>query len=468
MADPERLPQRHQHHHQPPAGQQPRQAPNNPQGVINSHEHGHGHGRDRDHDHSHGQEEDHDELEARHFAKIVETFRKYGTYHLSANNRRRKDFLKLPISNQKLLEDLGWRSRLNEVDYKIAENAQFLNMVVDHPDIFAMEMEGPGEDGDRAADEHSHHQHETNAHQDHHSHSHDGQEHTHGSSSGEPKKVKKEDKPGDFEMDKLRSTLKQFARDWSSEGNAEREASYKPMLDALFEHFSDVPHEERLNIRVLVPGAGLARLAWEVAKAGFASQGNEFSHFMLLSSYFVLNRTDQVNQHTIYPYVHSFSNIRSASDLTRAITIPDVRPSDLPNPSDFSLVAGDFTEVYGVTNEDERRDPMKESQEGKWNAVLTCFFIDTAKDIVEYLKIIHRLLMTGGVWINLGPLLWHWENNQTGDPSIELSLEEVKALAKTIGFELSNERMVPTTYTGINDGMVRFEYQAEFWVAKKV
>lgn len=57
---------------------------------------------------------------------------------LSANNRRRKDFFKLPLSNQKLLEELGWRSRLNEVDYKIAENAQFLNTIVDHPDIFAM------------------------------------------------------------------------------------------------------------------------------------------------------------------------------------------------------------------------------------------------------------------------------------------------------------------------------------------
>ena len=37
----------------------------------------------------------------------------------------------------------------------------------------------------------------------------------------------------------------------------------------------------------------------------------------------------------------------------------------------------------------------------------------------------------------LGPLLWHWENNNTNDPSIELDLEEVKNLARAIGFELS-------------------------------
>lgn len=36
-----------------------------------------------------------------------------------------------------------------------------------------------------------------------------------------------------------------------------------------------------------------------------------------------------------------------------------------------------------------------------------------------------------------GPLLWHWENNESGDPSIEVSLEEVKLLAEKIGFEIS-------------------------------
>ena len=36
-----------------------------------------------------------------------------------------------------------------------------------------------------------------------------------------------------------------------------------------------------------------------------------------------------------------------------------------------------------------------------------------------------------------GPLLWHWENNTTNDISIELDMEEVKALAKEIGFDIS-------------------------------
>lgn len=46
-------------------------------------------------------------------------------------------------------------------------------------------------------------------------------------------------------MDKLRSTLKQFVRDWSAEGKAERDACYVPVQEALLAHFSDIPAAER-------------------------------------------------------------------------------------------------------------------------------------------------------------------------------------------------------------------------------
>ena len=53
---------------------------------------------------------------------------------------------------------------------------------------------------------------------------------------------------------------------------------------ALF-HFRDPS-----KVNILVPGAGLERLAWEIAMLGYACQGNEWSFFMLFSSNFVLNR----------------------------------------------------------------------------------------------------------------------------------------------------------------------------------
>jgi carnosine N-methyltransferase len=33
---------------------------------------------------------------------------------------------------------------------------------------------------------------------------------------------------------------------------------------------------------------------------------------------------------------------------------------------------------------------------------VTCFFIDTARNVLNYLKIIHALLEDNGVWINIG------------------------------------------------------------------
>ena len=44
------------------------------------------------------------------------------------------------------------------------------------------------------------------------------------------------------------------------------------------------------EVTVLVPGAGLGRLAHEIARRGYSCQGNEFSLFMLFASHFVLNK----------------------------------------------------------------------------------------------------------------------------------------------------------------------------------
>jgi hypothetical protein len=53
-------------------------------------------------------------------------------------------------------------------------------------------------------------------------------------------------------------------------------------------------------------------------------------------------RTDKIGKHTIYPYIHSFSNVASREAMLRPVSIPDVLPSALPSGSDFSLVAGLF------------------------------------------------------------------------------------------------------------------------------
>jgi carnosine N-methyltransferase len=51
-------------------------------------------------------------------------------------------------------------------------------------------------------------------------------------------------------------------------GKCERDVTYTPVLDELNDIYKDVPMEERGEIRVLVPGAGLGRLAFDIANAG--------------------------------------------------------------------------------------------------------------------------------------------------------------------------------------------------------
>lgn len=69
---------------------------------------------------------------------------------------------------------------------------------------------------------------------------------------------------------------------------------------------------------------------------------------------------------------------------------------------------------------------------------------------------------------NTGPLLWHFENSSNpSDTSIELTLDEVQALAVKIGFEIHNQKMLDATYVDIGDSMLSHVYHAAFWTATK-
>ncbi len=101
--------------------------------------------------------------------------------------------------------------------------------------------------------------------------------------------------------------------------------------------------------------------------------------------------------------------------------VPDELVS-LPK-SDFSMVGGDFLQVYS-----------SKANKQAWDAIVTCFFIDTGPNILDTLQIIHSCLKVGGLWINLGPLLYHFEDSVT-DASIELSAEQIKKASEKLGFE---------------------------------
>ncbi|PVV04507.1 hypothetical protein BB560_000991 [Smittium megazygosporum] len=84
-----------------------------------------------------------------------------------------------------------------------------------------------------------------------------------------------------FQLERLESAIHMVVRDWSSEGAEERKLTYSPVLHVLESFFHSIKKEDRFQIKVLVPGAGLARLAYEIAILNFWTQGNEFSFMMV-------------------------------------------------------------------------------------------------------------------------------------------------------------------------------------------
>jgi carnosine N-methyltransferase len=67
----------------------------------------------------------------------------------------------------------------------------------------------------------------------------------------------------------------------------------------------------------------------------------------------------------------------------------------------------------------------------------------------------------------LGPLLWHFENTPN-EISVELSLEEVIELAKTIGFKIEIQETSKSTYMANPHGMLKYVYECARWTATKV
>ena len=293
------------------------------------------------------------------------------------------------------------------------------------------------------------------------------------------------------DQEKAHSTVKQLYRDWSAEGAAEREACYGPVLQALDDEFKHIPRSQRGSIKVLVPGAGLGRSVFEITHAGYAVEGNEISYHQIIASNFMLNYTATAGQFELYPWIHGFSNHLSREDQLQMVRIPDVHPAtelqaiaaqaDIHPFERMSFSSADFCVAY-------KAEDARES----FDAVASIFFIDTAPNVIKYLEAVHHCLKKGGVWINLGPLKWHFENrapndtesgrvsnssnaalnmdNGIGDPgSVELTDEEILALLREMGFavEQHKPKINNTGYISNARSMWESVYHPTFWVARK-
>lgn len=313
-------------------------------------------------------------------------------------------------------------------------------------------------------------------------------------------------------VQKLRHTLRLFVRDWSIEGEEERKnchfriinelKNYYDPMDNFLKHYRENNLTNYRRYKILVPGAGLGRLVFELCNEGFEAIGNEFSHFMLLCSEYILNNSTKKEEIEIYPYIHNFNNLKCEKDAFRKILIPDICLEECLNNSfknslrkyfinNKNILENDtaFSELVNLSNDKNFNEIFNSNFTNKENyfyygdmsmmsgefigiynelkyfnqfeAILSSYFIDTAHNIVEYFEVFYKILKKGGILINFGPLVYHY-SERVDLVSIELSWEDIKLEAKLIGFKLLKEEFINSVYCEDKNSLIKSSYTCIF------
>ena len=189
----------------------------------------------------------------------------------------------------------------------------------------------------------------------------------------------------------------------------------------------------------------------------------------------------------MYPFAYDFQDLVSRKDQFVSVKIPDMHPgAELDRASEgrethafnrMNMTASDFLILYGNT-----------AHKHAFDCVITVFFIDTAPNFLRYVEVVRNCLKPGGIWINLGPLLWHFptrsepaiEERDEGRKAvdmegieapgaIELTNEEVLEVLRAFGFVVEKEEIMtdPSSYMHNPASMLQSHYTNAHWVARR-
>jgi carnosine N-methyltransferase len=255
--------------------------------------------------------------------------------------------------------------------------------------------------------------------------------------------------------------LAQLRREWSDEGADEREQSFGTLLAALERR---LPVEEgAAPPRVLVPGAALGRLVYDLACAGYSPCGVECSYFMLVPARWALERlvardlAASTTPTVIYPHAGAVGNVSAAAHLRRETTLGAPATQRAPASLSLRLTAGDFEAVCRAPAHREAFD-----------AVASCFFIDATRSVLEIVEVVRAVLKPGGWWVNVGPLLYTHAASVGGSAATpRLCADELVLLLGRSGFDVLEHRAQTCAYCRDAASMCRTEYEGLFFVARR-
>ncbi|KAL9185124.1 hypothetical protein ACHAXT_002901 [Thalassiosira profunda] len=234
--------------------------------------------------------------------------------------------------------------------------------------------------------------------------------------------------------------LHHTARDWTAGAAPCREATIGWIVSAIMQYAS-----ENARMRVLVPGAGLGRLAYDIStcsdlcqKGEVHVEANDSSVTMIFAAQQVLEMLQRQHdnqmkvQSDIFPFLSDpqINQIDTEKRFERDVFPDDEafhsyeryweRKGEQPN---LAFTVGDFVSTYS-----------QQTKQSQYDVVATSFFIDTATNIYQYVFIMKHVLDSDGespsIWVNCGPVQWH--------PCALLrpTVEELKGILEAAGFEL--------------------------------
>eukprot|EP00932_Pfiesteria_piscicida_P008342 SRR837773.18727.p1 GENE.SRR837773.18727~~SRR837773.18727.p1 ORF type:complete len:384 (+),score=7.53 SRR837773.18727:71-1153(+) len=216
-------------------------------------------------------------------------------------------------------------------------------------------------------------------------------------------------------------------RDWSDHCGHVHSGTYASVVKELKQQLPK-------GGNVLVPGAGLARLAVEIASEGFVVEANEASRLFLTFADYMLNRAPAGVP--LYPMAHVFSENFSHDQQYMQIGMPTPTASSLTEKVRLAgrpcvaMLPGDFVSLYKHGGVGHR----------KFDAIVTCFFLDTVTNICELIEVMDGLLEDGGIWVNAGPLNWRKEAR------LKLTWEEIVTMWEGLGYEFKTQTRLDCDY----------------------
>ena len=242
--------------------------------------------------------------------------------------------------------------------------------------------------------------------------------------------------------DSMAQVIIHMVRDWSEMGHDIRENVYDWVITNLSTHASN-----KGGGKVLIPGSGLGRLAYDVATQlpqQYTVEANELSITMVTACHYLLHhfnqKRDSSSRHNnnnqkkkkkkkiqLHPFAFDYMvNELDTKYRFQSVTIPDIDTIHIPH-DNLSFTVGDFVHIYSQPSYKETMD-----------AVVTCFFLDTATNLFEYILTIQNVLKKrnknnkngGGIWIHVGPVQWH------GQAQIAPSVEELHRLFLQMNFTI--------------------------------